>query len=198
MLVDALRGALGRDRPPRPPPVPDDVKSVGVQTPADVPQNPGGDSGTDGGATIPRGVCPACRRAPANWRSCGECQRICADGGSSGGGDDDDDDVRPSRTLARCLRRSKSRCLFRTWRRRVLARARNAATSRKRRNTARERSFARGGRRGARSAPRNTRTPRRRPFTDAERSNRRWPRGASSPGAFATSPTALAPNTRRR
>lgn len=122
MLVDALRGALGRDRPPRPPPVPDDVKSVGVQTPADVPQNPGGDSGTDDGATIPRGVCPACRRAPANWRSCGECQRICADGGSSGG-DDDDDDVRPSRTLARCLRRSKSRCLFRTWRRRVLARA---------------------------------------------------------------------------
>ena len=120
VLVDALRGALGRDRPPRPPPVPDDVKSVGVQTQTDVPQNPGGDSGTDDGPTIPRGVCPACRRAPANWRSCGECQRICADGGSSGG-DDDDDDVRPSRTLARCLRRSKSRCLFRTWRRRVLA-----------------------------------------------------------------------------
>ena len=118
VLVDALRGALGRDRPPRPPPVPDDVKSVGVQTPAAV-QNPGGHSGTDDG--IPRGVCPACRRAPANWRACGECQRICADGGSSGGGDDDDDDVRPSRTLASCLRRSKSRCLFRTWRRRVLS-----------------------------------------------------------------------------
>mmetsp|Transcript_8171 Transcript_8171/g.33032 ORF Transcript_8171/g.33032 Transcript_8171/m.33032 type:complete len:271 (+) Transcript_8171:2025-2837(+) len=75
---------------------------------------------------------------------------------------------------------------------------RNAATSRERRNTARERSFARGGRRGARSAPRNTRTPRRQPFTAAECSNRRWPRGASSPGAFAASPTALAPNTRRR
>ena len=118
VLVDALRGALGRDRPPRPPPVPDDVKSVGVQTPAAV-QNPGGHSGTDDG--IPRGVCPACRRAPANWRACGECQRICADGGSSGGGGDDDDDVRPSRTLASCLRRSKSRCLFRTWRRRVLS-----------------------------------------------------------------------------
>ena len=120
VLVDALRGALGRDRPPRLPPVPDDVKSVGVQTPANV-QNPGGRrSGTGDGPTIPRGVCPACRRAPANWRACGECQRMCADGGSSGG-DDDDDDVRPSRTLARCLRRSKSRCVFRTWRRRVLS-----------------------------------------------------------------------------
>ena len=116
VLVDALRGALGRDRPPRLPPVPDDVKSVGVQTPANV-QNPGGHpSGTDA-----RGVCPACRRAPANWRACGECQRMCADGGSSGGDDDDDDDVRPSRTLARCLRRSKSRCMLRTWRRRVLS-----------------------------------------------------------------------------
>ena len=106
VLVDALRGALGRDRPPRLPPVPDDVKSVGVQTPANV-QNPGGHpSGTDA-----RGVCPACRRAPANWRACGECQRMCADGGSSGDDDKLQNEVstlcakvRASETIVPCRR----------------------------------------------------------------------------------------------
>ena len=186
VLVDALRGALGRDRPPRPPPVPDDVKSVGVQTPAAV-QNPGGHSGTDDG--IPRGVCPACRRAPANWRACGECQRICADGGSSGGGGDDDDDVRPSRTLASCLRRSKRDACSGPGDVGSYRAPRNAATSRRRRDTARASSFARGGRRGARLGSGNTHTPRRPPFTAAERSNPNWPRGASTPGESATSPT---------
>ena len=115
VLVDALRDALDRDRPPpTTPTVPDDVKSVAVQTLADENDNREScDSGTGPTVAAPR-VCPACRRAPASWRACGECQRICADGGSSNG--DDDDELPPSRTLARCLLRSKTRCLFRTWR----------------------------------------------------------------------------------
>ena len=115
VLVDALRDALDRDRPPpTTPTVPDDVKSVAVQTLADENDNREScDSGTGPTVAAPR-VCPACRRAPASWRACGECQRICADGGSSNG--DDDDELPPSRTLAKCLLRSKSRCLFRTWR----------------------------------------------------------------------------------
>ena len=40
VLVDALRDALGRDRPPPPPAtIPDDVKSVAVQTLADENEN---------------------------------------------------------------------------------------------------------------------------------------------------------------
>ena len=95
--------------------VPDDVKSVAVQTLADENDNREScDSGTGPRTVAAPRVCPACRRAPASWRACGECQRICADGGSSNG--DDDDELPPSRTLAKCLLRSKSRCLFRTWR----------------------------------------------------------------------------------
>ena len=191
VLVDALRGALGRDRPPRLPPVPDDVKSVGVQTPANV-QDPSELTGP----TIPRGVCPACRRAPANWRACGECQRMCADGGSSGGDDDDDDDVRPSRTLARCLRRSKSRCVFRTWRRRVLSCAEERRDVEKATDTARAylSHVARGAARGPRRGTRTRQGVHLSPPSDAPIS---WPRGAIAPGGSAT-PTALDPNTRRK
>ena len=161
--MDALCGALGRDRPPRLPPVPDDVKSVGVQTPANV-QNPGGHL-PELARRFPAVCAPRAAAHPrtgARAANASECARTADRPGATT--TTTTTSAPPAPWPGACGDPNRDACSgpgdvgsYRA--------PRNAATSRRRRDTARASSFARGERRGARLGPRNTHTPRRPPFT---------------------------------
>ena len=86
----------------------------------------------------------------------------------------------PLRTLASCLRRSKSRCLFRTWRRRVLscAEERRDVEKATRHRSGRHLSNVAGG--AARGGVREHAHAKASTFHRRRRSNPNWPRGASA------------------